>query len=65
MLYLCAQIHKSGMRTVSRTTVGKWTRNYTEGLSGGCVGGCGNRVSAGDGRTLKSALGQVRKHVRH
>lgn len=45
--------------------MGKWTRNYTEGLSGGCVSGRGNRVSADDGRTLKSALGQVREDVRH
>lgn len=51
--------------TGSRTTVGKWTHNYTEGLSGGCVSGRGNRVSAVDGRTLKSALGQVREDVRH
>lgn len=45
--------------------MGKWTRNYTEGLSGGCVSGRGNRVSADIGRTLKSALGQVREDVRH
>lgn len=62
---LSAQIHKWRTTTGSRTTAGKWTRNYTEGLSGGCVSGHGNRVSAGDGRTLKSALGQLREDVRH